>query len=637
VAVVGTGTGGVLAALSAARQKSHVTAFELLPCLGGVGTSGGIHLYYFGVGGGLQQEVDERVAQVMPLFAKRKNVAGFHPMAKAIVQETLLHEAGVTVLREAMLGTVEREGSRIFSSRLATPLGIFSCQASAWVDSTGDGDLACRAGARFSRSARIDGVQSAFSQGSGRFCRRGEELYLRILNFDAGFVDATSSWDLSRARLRGLEHYRSSLFTEEERPTYIAPLVGVRQTRQIQTHVQVTLRDLVVRKKFHDAIGQTACHFDSHAIDFEFESEEAAFWIWGCRNWRVRTAADIPYRALLPSNIENLFLGCRAVGASADAHQSFRMQRDMQRVGEAAGLGASYSARTGCPSTDVPVSWLQQLLPPVAGEVKTENEFGYHVERADLEGLSPPLEELASQTRDGFGVPMYLLLGAGHAAIPALVKLLREPTASWRAAVVLAMLGDKSAEPRLLQAVREREVGFDPDDPRHPKHCQRLAPNWLSALVFLRRCSTQLTLKVLAELAVDKALVHNGRTACALLCARLAARIPRSTENGDVVQAILDSLQASRTPNSVGAPQRTILGPREVSLDPHLWYPEVVEDFRWQLDFAVAKAKLAWGLDASPLIRAHRNDPRLPVRGAFAQLESDAPYASASLATVTGV
>ena len=622
VCVVGMGTGGALAALSAARESQSVAAVELLPCLGGVGTAGGIHLYYFGVGGGLQQEVDQRMAQVMPLFAKRKNVAGFHPMAKTLVLEAMLREAGVKVMRECMLGTIGQQGSRVTSINVASPGGVVGLQASAWVDGTGDGDLACAAGARFVRSARADGVQSAFSQGSGRFGRRGNELFLRILNFDAGFVDATNSWDLSRARLRGLQHYRSPRFTEDERPTYIAPLVGVRQTRQIQTHCQVTLKDLVVRRTYFDAIGQTGCHFDSHAIDFEFESEDAAFWIWGCRNWRVRTAAEIPYRALIPLGLDNLLLGCRAVGSTPDAHQSFRMQRDMQRVGEAAGLAAAFLARLDCGSTDVPAAWLQQHMPPTGGSSHPQ-EFGYSVEGQAFAADDIPLEDLVAHTREGFGVHMYLLRESGRAAVPALRELLREPAASWRAAVILAMLGDSAAEPRLLQAVREREIGFERDDPRHPAQCQRLAPNWLSALVFLRRCAGPLTLGTLAHLATDETLVHNGRTACALLCATMADRLPRNADDEATVLGILDRLRATPAPNAVGAPQRPVVGPRETPNNTDLWYPEVIEDFRWQLDFAVAKAKLAWGHDAASLIEAHLNDPRLPVRQAFGDLTAE--------------
>ena len=623
VAVAGLGTGGALAALAAAREGAKVGAIELLPTFGGVGTSGGIHLYYFGVEGGLQREIDLRVSEKMPLFGARKNVAGFHPMAKSVVIESMLHEAGVRVFSETMMGRVEGD-SRISSVQVIRPNGTMNLTAGAWVDSTGDGDLAVRAGAGFQTSARSDGLPSAFSQGSGRFRWREGELFLRILNFDAGFVDPTDSWDLTRARLRGLEHYRRDAFTAEERPTYIAPLIGVRQSRHISTELQITLEDLATKRRFPDAVGYTACHFDSHAIDFEFESEDAAFWIWGCRNWRLRTGCEIPYRALLPKGVANLLLGCRAVGATPDAHQSFRMQRDMQRVGEVAGVAAAFAAKFDCNAAEVPYEWLRKRLELTgaltAGE-DSKNGFGYHVEKTTFVPAETDVATLVGETRAGFGIHMYLLSRAGEAVIPALRPLLGEGDAasSWRAAVVLAMLGDEHAEPRLLRAVATREEGYEPDDPRHPKRCPRLAPNWISALVFLRRCASMDTVGILEDVSEDPGLVHNARTGIALLCHAMAARLDRSAATVRRIDRILNHLEATSAPNAIGHPQRSILGPREPSGD-GIWYPDVVEDFRWQLRFANATARRAWGIRPSKDVQPLLDDPRAPVRRAFESL-----------------
>ena len=44
---------------------------------------------------------------------------------------------------------------------------------------------------------------------------------------------------------------------------------------------------------------------------------------------------------LLPQGLNNVWLACRALGVSQDAHHSLRMQRDMQRIGEVAGLAAA--------------------------------------------------------------------------------------------------------------------------------------------------------------------------------------------------------------------------------------------------------------------------------------------------------
>ena len=60
VVVVGGGPAGAMAAIAAGRQGARVTLVEPQPFLGGVATGGAIHYYYWGVNGGLQDELDRR-------------------------------------------------------------------------------------------------------------------------------------------------------------------------------------------------------------------------------------------------------------------------------------------------------------------------------------------------------------------------------------------------------------------------------------------------------------------------------------------------------------------------------------------------------------------------------------------------
>jgi len=633
VAVAGLGTGGAIAALAAAREGARVFAFDMMPLPGGIGTLGGIHLYYFGVQGGLQSEVDKRISEVMPLFGARKQIAGFHPLAKAVMLGSLLEGAGVTTSCETLLGNVSSPGNSLTPGRaeIFTPQHHLGLEAKAWVDATGDGDLAVRAGASWNSSSRLDGVSSAFSQASGRFSRRSGELFLRIVNFDAGYADATDAEDLTRARLLGLKHYESEVFTAGQHPTSIAPLVGTRQSRHIETEYVLTVADLVRRTRFEDSVGRTACHLDTHAVDFEFEPLEIAFWIWGCRNWRVRTACEIPYRSLLPKGLPNVFLGCRALGATPEAHQSFRMQRDMQRVGEVAGLAAAFVALFGMDSGAVPLSWLHKRLAATGALDEVEaGTFGYDVAQGDFVVPGESLDALLGATREGFGPHMYLLSLTGPTAKPGLLALLdADATASWRACVILSTLGASEAEPRLLDAIRTREVGFSDDDPRHPSKCQRLAPNWIAALTFLRPCASLISLALLEDLACETGLVHNARTAIALLCAAIADRCQPAAEDCERIRKILHLLGSTPAPNAVGSPQRNILGVSGLEGDLSIWYPEVVEDFRWQLDFALTKARLALGDNIqTATCQGYLSDPRAYVRSAFRRLLEARPVHS---------
>src|SRR5690606_2221404 len=63
VIVVGLGTAGSLAALTAAKQGCKVLGIEALYCMGGTHSAGAIQNYYFGSKGGYFEEIDERVRE----------------------------------------------------------------------------------------------------------------------------------------------------------------------------------------------------------------------------------------------------------------------------------------------------------------------------------------------------------------------------------------------------------------------------------------------------------------------------------------------------------------------------------------------------------------------------------------------
>src|SRR5690606_2700639 len=138
------------------------------------------------------------------------------------------------------------------------------------------------------------------------------------------------------------------------------------------------------------------------------------------------------------------------------------------------------------------------------------------------------LRAWADEVRSGFTAAMYYLMKRPEPARPLIEPLLdsNDPQQSWRAATIVAMWEDSRAEPRLIQAVRSREYGFDeaPEKER-PESFNRAAPNWIVAVTLLRCCGTPACLDDLLALASDRSLVHGARTALALTLAALAMRL----------------------------------------------------------------------------------------------------------------
>ena len=106
----------------------------------------------------------------------------------------------------------------------------------------------------------------------------------------------------------------------------------------------------------------TEAHYDNHSFDYENESDQATLWVWALGNWKTTIGCEVPYRCLLPKNVDGLLLASRALSITYDAHQAFRMQNDIQRIGEVAALAAVHAVRQGVLPREVDLAALQPIL-----------------------------------------------------------------------------------------------------------------------------------------------------------------------------------------------------------------------------------------------------------------------------------
>ncbi len=629
VVVAGLGTGGAIAALAAARQGAEVLGIEPLAYPGGIGAGGGIHWYYYGVKGGLQQEVDDRIRAISPLFGASSQVRGFHPDARKLVIEQMLDEAGVKIVYGATLFSAETHRGRVTSARATSLEGPLAISSGAWIDATGDGDLAAMAGADFLLGRTWDGQLHAYSQSSGRADVHEGTVRMNVVNYDAGFVDPTDEQDLTRARLLGVSHYAQKIYDSIERPTYIAPALGLRQGRQVRTDYLLSLPDLIERRRFDDAVGYTGCHYDNHAVDYELESDEAMFWVWCCRQWRGRTASEIPYRMLLPSGLENVWIACRAAGVTEEAHHSFRMQRDLQRIGEVAGIAAALAWHGGEPaSRTIPLPDLQKALRASGAlavpDSTPADDFGPRTGDDSFSDPQKSIDEAIAEMRESAGAGMWRLYRARAEAQTPVGEMLRDADAdvSWRAACVMAMWCQASAEDRLIHAIERHESGFDKViEKLRPENNNRSAPNWLIAAALLRRCGSAKCLKALYDLSGDSTLPLNSRTAIAVTCQVLSQRLKLSDAEKQTIARTLHRLLSSPPSNAVRGIQQAILrtgSPQQG--DSPTSRPTPVEDATWQLQLTVARALEAAGEKPQDGIEGFLVDPRATVRRAFAAI-----------------
>ena len=558
VFIAGLGTGGVFAAIAAARSGAKVLAAESQTLPGGVPTHGGIPNYYWGCPGGLQVEVDEAVKKMMALCVTDAQLpSGYHAFARRIVTDDLLSKSGVTALygAEVISSCVKLDGGKIISSLVATPDGIAEVRAREWIDCTGEGFLAASAGVKFDCGRDGDGSLNAFTQSWGAFGYFRDGLQMFNPNIDCGYVDPDDSLDMTTARISGMHllvdtsTVRSS--NSFNRTTGVMPSVGLRQGKLAETRYRMTIDDMVGRRTFDDAIGYTGGHIDNHSEDFFAESKDLAFYNWCALAWGFPTACEIPYRALLPVGVSNLWMACRAAGCTAETANAFRMQRDFQRTGEAAGLAAALAAKLGVESDQIPLAKLRAAL-ILSGALTPLNDKHLMFGRGTTTFEGDPLltgpatpgnirKWVAALGGDKAGLSMWRLYRLGPAKVSALVKpLLGASGAKGRnAALLLGAFGDKDALPALRKVVDGRET--------IPSGWRAVQP-YTAAAWAMAFCCDRPALKSLAALAADKAIAPIPRLAALWSMADALRRLGAKPADAKLAQAAIDGARDIAVP-----------------------------------------------------------------------------------------
>ena len=523
VFVAGLGTGGLLAAIAAGRAGSKVFAADEQPSPGGVPVLAGIPAYYYGCPGGLQTELDIATQRFMTLFATPKQMShGYHALARRMAADTLLGKAKVETLYGASLlpgGTV-RDGDRIVSVLLATPSGLVKVVAKSWIDATSEGFLAAEAGVPFDGGRPGDGSYQAFTQSWGAFGYLPEGLSLFISNIDCGHADPDDSLDMTTARIAATHHLvvNSTVCSSNafNRTTGVMPTLGIRRGKLAHTRYRLTIDDLVCRSRFPDAIGITGGHVDNHSTDYFAESADLCFYNWCASAWAFPTACEIPYGAILPEGVSNLWMACRAAGCTDETSNAFRMQRDMQRIGEAAGIAASLAAAAGVANGNVPLDKLRAALTasgalPTIAEKDLRFGCGVTTFEGDPVATGPAtaanIRKWVSALGDETGgIAAWRLYRLGpEKAVPLLKPLLGKPgSRGTLAALILGALGESSAAPHLAKIVA---AGISPAPAAkadaNPTN-RRKVPSHVAAAWALGRCGGQAAFKPLADLASDK-------------------------------------------------------------------------------------------------------------------------------------
>lgn len=482
VVVIGGGTAGAPAAIAAARQGARTLVVEYLSGLGGVGTTGAISSYYWGnrvgftkevAGGATAWVIEQKCQWYLEELTKAKGEVWFGGIG-----------CGALV-----------DGTHVTGAVVATPQGRGVVLAKVVIDATGNADVAAAAGAPC-----VYTDQSEFAmQGTGLPPR---QLGASYTNTDFTIVDETDMVDVWHIFVRAKDKYPNA-FDQGQ-------LVDTRERRRIVGDFTLTLLDEINGRTFPDSIVRAYSNFDTHGytVDPYLLLEhplEKGFYVY------------VPYRCLLPRNLEGLLVAGIGMSVHRDALPLVRMQADIQNQGYAAGVAAAMAARQGITPRRIDVRALQKHLVEIGNLPESV--------LTDRDSFPPPLERISAAvksfgTEEGRGAAVILAHPQG--ALPLVREAYRksEGPSKLAYAKLLAVLGDATGLETLLAAVRETpgwDKGWNYRGSGQFGYAMSPLDNLLVALGLTRRSeAVPVIVEKLRQLSAESDFSHHRAAALAL-------------------------------------------------------------------------------------------------------------------------
>lgn len=187
----------------------------------------------------------------------------------------------------------------------------------------------------------------------GAVTEQGDLTYLNLVHL-AG-IDGTNADDLTRGEIEGrrqamlaieaLKRYNPGC--ENAKLRNFGLTLGIRDTRKIDAHYNMTAHDVREQGRFDDSIGIFPEFIDGYGI-LILPTTGRYF--------------QLPYRAMLPKNIGHLIVSGRSTGGDRDSHAAVRNMMCCAVNGQGAGVAAAVSIESDKDFDEVDIKIVQKRL-----------------------------------------------------------------------------------------------------------------------------------------------------------------------------------------------------------------------------------------------------------------------------------
>lgn len=417
--VAGGGMAGVAAAIASKKQGVKTLIIERYGFFGGTSTASMVSPFMsFSAGNkqlvfGIFQEILDKLDEY---GGKKPNSRAFDSEILKIVLFELVEKYQVDYLLHTYIVDAVVKNNEITSVIVESKSGRQSIEADFFIDTSADADLSAMAKVPFEVGRKEDGLTQAMTlmfrianvdmRKTLEYCRKKPENYsfieedvngvsiagfkeeieeerkisiydnpldyiffvtthrddLVIVNTTRSLrVNGLSNVDLSRAEAEGhknawqihkLLKKRIAGF-EDSYISNMATQIGVRETRRITGEYTMTGMDVVNAQKFDDAIAR-----GSYPIDIHDPTGNGGQMI------RLKDGEyyDIPFRCLIPKNIDNLLVAGRCISATHEAQASVRITATCTAMGEAAGSAGALCLKHQIKPSEINIKELQSYI-----------------------------------------------------------------------------------------------------------------------------------------------------------------------------------------------------------------------------------------------------------------------------------
>lgn len=416
VIVCGAGPAGIGAALAAARAGARVQLIDVHGCLGGVWTAGLLTWIIDtydkpGILIELMQRLEERGAAISRensraiLHPKPQYAFGYDVEKMKALLEEMCCEAGIKIrLHTRVVAAFCDDQKELTTIITESKSGREAWQAKAFVDCTGEGDLAALAGCGFdygnpengqaqpmSLLAIIGGVDADEIAPFHRFHavtantnknskldaknrlldemkRAGvtpsyeapslfkitDNLFTLMTHHEYG-VSGMNADDVTRATLSGRRELHQIVEAlkglggvwKNLHLVSTAEQIGIREGRRIHGFYTVNTEDILEGARHTDAVCRSHFSVDIHSTD-------PAMGKTITKHDYKTVPYDIPLRALIAKDVKRLLLAGRCISGNFYAHASYRVTGNAVALGQGAGVTAALSVQHQMLPQDLP-------------------------------------------------------------------------------------------------------------------------------------------------------------------------------------------------------------------------------------------------------------------------------------------